>query len=195
MKRNYLILSAIFSIFLMFSSSNVQAQTDETQTDLTYHVGDLVEASDYRGVWYQSKIVGVKDGKYRVHFFGWSENFDETVPPERIRDSDAFVNTVEVSRKGVWEKGYLVSDRYGTEHLVYYVDSGEEEWVKNERIRDIFDNRRDGKIVEVQYGKKGDKWLRAVILRRRAGEVYVHYEDTDDIWNEWVSVDKIRRAR
>ena len=164
--------------------------------DLEFAVGDLVEASDYRGVWYKSKIVGITNNKYRVHFLGWSEGFDETVVPQRVRTSDAFVSTVEVSRKGVWEKGYIIDSRYGTEHLIYYPQWDEEEWVKDERIRETGDGGwSDGRIVEVLYGKNGDKWLRAVILKRRYREVYVHYEDTDDTFNEWVSVNKIRRVR
>lgn len=179
----------------MFSGSNAQTPSDKSQPELVYQAGDLVEAADYRGVWYKSKIVSVENGKYRVHFFGWSEGFDETVAPEKVRASDAFVDTVEVSRKGIWEKGYLVDSRYGTEHLIYYPQWDEEEWVKNERVRNVYDGWRSEETVEVQYGKKGNKWLRATILKRRYNEVYVHYEDTDDTWNEWVSKDKIRRIR
>lgn len=206
MKRNYLILSTLLTIFL--TSFAIYAQTsrvNSSQTDADYKIGDLVEAADYRGAWYKSKITDEKDGKYHVHFFGWSSSWDEWVTPDKIRYSNDydFGREVEAEQNGVWYKALLIDSRYGTEYLVAYVGYDEDEWVKKERIRETGSSWSwsyriggggggGGKTVEVADGKK---WRRAQVLKRRNKEVYVHYEGFDDVWNEWVSVDKIREVK
>lgn len=141
-------------------------QAEVKTAELQYTVGSLIEAQDYRGVWYKSKIVEAKDGKYKVHYFGWTDNWDEWVTPEKVRNSNdyEFGREVEVIQNGVWYKAQLIDSRYGTEHLVTYIGYNEEEWVKDERIRDIGaswnSTSRFGKQVEVL--SKG-KWYKARI--------------------------------
>lgn len=195
MKRNYLILPVFLSVFLMFSG--IHAQASGSRNNSSYSVNELVEAADYRGVWYKSKIVGIDQDKYKIHFFGFDAAWDEWVTTDKIRysDDDEFGTEVEVEQRGVWYKAFLIDSRYGTERLVSYDGYDEEEWVKNERVRQIGEgwrNGRGGRMVEVAYGKK---WLRATILKRRYTEVYVHYEGYEDVWNEWVKTDKIRPLR
>jgi hypothetical protein len=198
MNKKYLILPVFFSLLTMFSTISAQTQTSaQTSANTDYQIGELVEAADYRGAWYKSKIVEFDNsgGKYQVHFFGWDEAWDEWVTPDKIRYSDdyEFGREVEVSQNGVWYQALLIDSRYGSEHLVTYVGYNEDEWVKDDRIREIgsgWSYRRGSNVVEVQDGKK---WRRAQILKRRYREVYVHYEGFDDVWNEWISEDKIRR--
>jgi len=198
MKRNILILSAF--LIVLFTSSALYAQVADNQSESVYEVGELVEAADYRGVWYRSKITDVDNEKYLVHFFGWSDSWDEWVTAERIRyaDNDEFGREVEVSQNGRWYQAVIVDERYNREHLVLYTDDdgeAKEEWVLNDRLREINSrgySRRDGRLVEVLYG---DKWVKAQILKRRPGEVYVHYVGESDIWNKWISTDKVRRIR
>lgn len=206
MKKNFLILSTVFGTFLMFSAlALAQNSTDKAAASAAapsnpeYKSGELVEAADYRGIWYKSKITGIENGKYHVHFFGFESAWDEWVTADKIRYSEDydFGREVEVELKGVWYKALIIDSRFNTEHLVSYVDfsyliTTQDEWVKDERIREGGEGWRYGRIVEVAYGKS---WRRAQILKRRAGEVYVHYEGESDVWNEWVRTDKIRRIR
>ena len=133
-----------------------------------------------------------------MHFFGWDDDpWSEWVKPARVRISNdyEFGTEVEVAQLGVWYQALIVDSRYGTEHLVAYADGRDDEWVKDERIREPragWQGARYARTVEIDSGKG---WRRAQILKRRDREVYVHYEGYDDVFNEWVSVDKIRRDR
>lgn len=199
MKNKILILTWL-AITLLTSSATLYAQSSGSNQSArnSYRIGDLVEAADYRGVWYKSKITDEDKGKYRVHFLGWDEAWDEWVTTDKIRQSNDpdFKREVEVEQKGIWRQAIIVDERYGTDHLVAYTDGDEEEWVKDDRIREVGAGyERDGEWIEVLSGKNNDKWRRAMIVKRRCREVYVHYDGEDDVWNEWVSTDKIRRGR
>lgn len=181
-------------------SRRIRELTEEEKQPkpLEFGIGDLVEAQDKRGVWYKSRIINITDGKYQIHFFGWDDNpWSELVSPKRVRISNDydFGREVEVAQQGVWYQALIVDSRYGTEHLVAYADGRDDEWVKDERIRDPrtdWQGTRYARTVEIDSGKG---WRRAQILKRRDREVYVHYENYDDVFNEWVSIDKIRRGR
>lgn len=199
MRKHYLVLSIIFSLFLLCSALQAQSSNGNQSSAVDYQIGELVEAADYRGVWYRSKIIDIESEKYRVHFFGWSDSWDEWVTAEKIRyaDNEEFGSEIEVSENGRWYRAIIADERYNREHLVLYTDDDgaeKEEWVLNDRLREIGSggDRRDGRLVEVLYG---DKWVEAQILKRRPGEVYVHYVGESDIWNKWISADKVRRIR
>lgn len=50
-------------------------------------VGDKVSVS-WSGTWYPSTVVAVDEGRYRIHYEGWSNDWDEWVPPSRMRWPD-----------------------------------------------------------------------------------------------------------
>ncbi|HRH43676.1 MAG TPA: Tudor-knot domain-containing protein [Pyrinomonadaceae bacterium] len=171
--------------------------TELANSKLEFKAGDLIEARDSRKIWYRSKILAADNGKYKVHFFGWSEKWDEWVTPDRVRNSNDydFGREVNVIQNGVWYKAILVDSRYG-ERLVSYIGYNEDEWVKDERIRElnssVWSSNRYGKKVEVL--SKG-KWYQARILDQRNGEFYIHYEGYSDSWNEWVTSSRVREIR
>lgn len=50
-----------------------------------YTVGQAVQV-EWRGSWYAAHILAVEPaGTYRIHYDGWSDSWDESVPPARIR--------------------------------------------------------------------------------------------------------------
>ncbi|MFO0737484.1 MAG: hypothetical protein U0270_16450 [Labilithrix sp.] len=53
-------------------------------TTAAYAVGSKVDVN-WKGGWYQAKILSKVDANYRVHYIGWSASWDDTVPPSRIR--------------------------------------------------------------------------------------------------------------
>ena len=46
--------------------------------------GDKVEVS-WKGSWYKSTILDVKDAKFQIHYDGWGAEWDEWVGPDRMR--------------------------------------------------------------------------------------------------------------
>lgn len=49
-----------------------------------YNVGSKVDVS-WKGTFYQAKILSKVGTSYRVHYLGWGANWDENVPPTRLR--------------------------------------------------------------------------------------------------------------
>jgi hypothetical protein len=65
------------------ASSPTTATAATTAT--TFNVGDTVDV-EWSGTWYESKILAVSAGpKYKIHYAGWSDSYDETVEPSRVR--------------------------------------------------------------------------------------------------------------
>lgn len=56
-------------VFMLAASSLTFAQTD-------YKVGDKIEAYD-GGKWYKAQIIEAKDGKFKIHYDGYSSVMDE----------------------------------------------------------------------------------------------------------------------
>jgi len=40
---------------------------------------------EWSGAWYKGKILEVKDGRYKVHYDGWTSKYDEWVPASRLK--------------------------------------------------------------------------------------------------------------
>lgn len=50
----------------------------------TFNVNDEVEIL-WSGVWYKGTILEIREGKYKVHYTGWSSQYDEWVPASRLK--------------------------------------------------------------------------------------------------------------
>eukprot|EP00475_Leptophrys_vorax_P032356 TRINITY_DN4980_c0_g1_i3.p1 TRINITY_DN4980_c0_g1~~TRINITY_DN4980_c0_g1_i3.p1 ORF type:complete len:341 (+),score=69.65 TRINITY_DN4980_c0_g1_i3:29-1051(+) len=48
-------------------------------------VGDLIDAQDRQGKWYESVVQAIKDGQFLVHYNGWSSKWDEWISIESDR--------------------------------------------------------------------------------------------------------------
>jgi hypothetical protein len=49
-----------------------------------FGVGDAVEVK-WKGSWYPASVLETKNGKYKIHYDGYSNSWDEWVGPNRIR--------------------------------------------------------------------------------------------------------------
>ncbi len=45
-----------------------------------FEIGDVIDACDNMGKWYESTVCDVKEDKIFVHFEGWSSKWDEWLP-------------------------------------------------------------------------------------------------------------------
>ena len=53
--------------------------------DVTWKAGDKVDV-DWKGTWWKADVVeATSEGKYKIHYVGWSTRWDETVPSTRVR--------------------------------------------------------------------------------------------------------------
>jgi hypothetical protein len=61
-----------------------QHATEPPTSQRTHRVGERVEV-EWRGEWWPAEVLGLRGGKYRVHYTGWDSSWDEDVVPARIR--------------------------------------------------------------------------------------------------------------
>jgi hypothetical protein len=50
----------------------------------TWRPGASVDVN-WKGSWYQGRVLSVSGGLYRIHYIGWASSWDETVPASRLR--------------------------------------------------------------------------------------------------------------
>jgi len=93
--------------------------------------------------WWPATIQEVAGAKYKIHYTGWGNEWDETVGPDRIRDPLAIKYTkdqkVQVEWKGKWYASTILEvgtgDKAG-KYKIHYDGWGNEwdEWAGSERI-------------------------------------------------------------
>jgi len=110
------VFTMIAALVFMFAASSIAfAQAD-------HKVGDKVEVDD-GGRWYKAEIIAAQDGKFRIHYDGYSPVMDVWVLPDRIRSiGGPDPSTINKATKykpgdrvecdkasiGFWEKGTVV---------------------------------------------------------------------------------------
>lgn len=67
------------------AAATTTASSTPTTAATTFKVGDTVDV-EWSGSWYESQILAVEAGpKYKIHYVGWSDSYDESVEPARVR--------------------------------------------------------------------------------------------------------------
>lgn len=73
------------------------------------------------------------------------------------------------------------------------LDEQNDEWVDQSQTRAYRPEPHEiGDRVEVQWEKK---WYAAHVLQTRDGVYRIHYDDYEDVWDEWVSPQRIRKPK
>jgi hypothetical protein len=92
------------------------------------------------GEWYKGRVIDVRSGQFRVHYYGWEDSDDEWVTARQFRTRNVAHyptgSTVEVRWKGKWYAAKILKNDGGV-HLIHYIgfDDGWDEWVSAARIR------------------------------------------------------------
>jgi len=98
---------------------------------------------------------------------------------------------VEVECDGEWYKAIVLAVANGDEYHVKYVVDASEEQVTADRLRPYDPLMYDiGATVDVQ-DEAGD-WYPAVVKKAWYGLHYISYDGYDEIWDEWVGLDRLR---
>lgn len=105
-------------------------------------VGERVEAYSIDD-WYKGTIVGAKNGKFLIHYYGYEQSDDEWVTTKMIRISKVtsvykIGEKVEVEYEKKWLPAHVLSIKDGS-HFVSYddYDTDDNEWVSSKRIRKL----------------------------------------------------------
>jgi hypothetical protein len=72
-------LLATIAVVLMFGANFPLAAQNAN-----FKVGDKIEV-EWKRSWYKAEILEVKDGKFKIHYDGFDNSWDEWVKPERMR--------------------------------------------------------------------------------------------------------------
>jgi hypothetical protein len=94
----------------------------------------------YRGQWYRAQIEGERPGAVRVHYIGYTRDWDEWVGADRCRafSPQTFQagSQIDVEWNGSWYPATVLEQRRGIHHIHYdgYTDVWNE-WVASRRCR------------------------------------------------------------
>jgi hypothetical protein len=100
---------------------------------------------------------------------------------------------IEAYSEDGWYKAKII-DSDGTRSKVHYVnyDASFDEWLTADKIRPYKPHEFTvGTKVQV-YSSDGDKWYPAIVRRAWYGLHFIHYDDYDVTWDEWVGPESIR---
>lgn len=115
------------------------AKTNAVPVSVATHKGRAVEVL-WDGKWWNASVIGTRPGFKKVHYTGWSTNYDEWVENKNIRavGTTAGKATVEILWGGKWWKGKELARKSGL-IKVHYVGWGTkwDQWVEPERIRKL----------------------------------------------------------
>lgn len=104
-------------------------------------LGRYVEVQ-WKGKWYSAQVIGLRGEQARVHYAGYGNDWDEWVPPERIRQP-AVANLAKGTRVSVlwdedqqWYPATVTASQYGLAKVRYDGYSHEwDEWVGPRSIK------------------------------------------------------------
>lgn len=132
--------------------------------DTRWRVGDVVEVLDH-SVWRKSQVLRVEGGKYFIHYEGWSDSWNEWVPPERVRPMPGAAPTpaVPAARTPGAPAGKTNA-------------AAAQKWTV-------------GQFIEVL---DGPTWRKSRVLKVEGNRYYIHYEGWNSNWDEWVGPERTR---
>ncbi|MFO0663526.1 MAG: agenet domain-containing protein [Polyangiaceae bacterium] len=142
----------------------------------TYAVGDKVDVK-WNNSWWKGEVLSVDNGKYRVHYTGWSSNWDETVAADRIR-----------ALSGESKVGSMAEGTGSADPAASAAPSASASAAASSAPAATAAAYKVGDKVDVNW--KGS-WYQAKILS--AGATYkVHYIGWASSWDESVPASRIR---
>lgn len=173
------------------SQAAEKKETGEPQPlDVTY-ANRAVEA-EWKGTWWPAVILRRDGSRFKIHYTGWDNSWDEWLPANRIRFGFARNNEPElaVEWKGQWWPAVILESKASGHFKVHYTgwDASWDEWVTKDRMY-VNLPRRDEQRVQVSWG---NNWWPAAIVRQNQKQFLIHYVGWASSWDEWVTADRIR---
>lgn len=155
-----------------------------------YQRGEIVLARDQKNEWYRSEILDHKDGRYRVHYNGWDNKWDEWVAPAEIKRLETKTldlnGAYEVEREKKWLPAVLTDQVENYFYFAHYLhEAGEaDEWITADRARpaspqkEAFKPARSGAEAAMWVAAQWHgHWYRGRITGRSDGLFEVRYDD------------------
>jgi len=114
----------------------------EEKSAAKFEKGDKVEAN-WKGTWYKAEVLAVKDGKYEIHYEGWSDTWNQEVEEDKLRKPEGIEysykkdDEVEVQWKEKWYDATILEVEGKDKFKVHY-DGWDDQWdesVDGNRIR------------------------------------------------------------
>jgi hypothetical protein len=164
---------------------------------------------EWGDTWWPAKLLETKNGKYYIHYVGWSNSWDEWVTEDRYRpregrpqeqpqpgnDNQLEEPDCEVLWGGTWWKAKVLEQKDG-KYRIHYVgwDSSWDEWIGPERYRPLPGAKptpatSTGADCEVKWG---DQWYPAKVLEKKGRKFRVRLIGYSDVWEDWVQPKRIR---
>ncbi len=205
----------LFSILLLTYSFVTYAKKATT-----LQVGDKVLV-EWQQKWYPAEIVAKGKYKWKIHYDGYSNSWDEWVDEQRIKPQVKTQNSqqssslqknflleeiVEVKWHGYWYPAKILRKDKVDQFYIHFIGMSDQwnEWVGFDRIRKKQASQSENKksttsTNEYQY-KKGETvkvkwknaWYRAKIIETKNEAWKVHFIGYSNKWDQWVTRHRIR---
>mgnify|MGYP000243089681 CR=1 FL=1 len=179
-------LTLVFFIFILFSFLPVFS----AEAPPRFSAGDKVKVL-WLGKWHVCTVLEVKGSEYLIHFEDDERIFDRWIAADKVRNfTYKSGDIVLVLKENQWVSAKICGSSDLTYKVHYFNTSNEhDEWVGPDRIRDVY-----FKIGEKIYVFWNGDWFNAVILTYELGKYKVHYVGFPEQNDEWVTVDRMRKA-
>ena len=158
-----------------------------------YSFKEYVEAKP-QAKWRRGRVLDYEDGRYAVQLQYYSQRPVVRLPAEQLRkltfeSYPAGSNLAVIWKKKSW-KARVLKQVEGFHYITYPGYSSDwDEWVASNRILGVYEQIAARPTVMVKWG---EKWWPAIVLKTEGGRYFIHYQDHDRSWDEWVTRDRIR---
>ena len=161
-----LLLSTQFNVVTNNSGANTGTQNTGTQ-NTGYKVGDKITAKDRRlyNNWLPAEIMEIGNGKYKVHYTGWSDIWDDWIPNDWIKPLNAKTPATNNTTTGTQNNN---AENTGTQNTGYKVGD------------------------KITAKDRVSNWLPAEIMEIGNGEYKIHYTGYTDYYDGFIPADWIK---
>lgn len=183
-----------------------------------YKAGDRAEVYSY-GKWYPASVIEAGEGRWKIHYDGYGDTFDEWVGPDRIRppgrlDAEAAAeraaktaaaaeaakasgaawkvgDRVEAKSYGSWYPASVIEVRENEWKVRYDgYGSSSDEWLTADKVRAL--RKGSWKVGDRVEALSYGKWYPSTIVEAEESRWKVKYDGYSDSSNEWVLLDRVR---
>ena len=157
------LLSTQFTVVTSNSGENTGTQNTGTQ-NTGYKVGDKITAKDRVSNWLPAEIMEIGNGKYKVHYTGYTDYYDGWIPGDWVKPLNAKTPPTNNSNTGIQNN----NTNTGAQNTGYKVGD------------------------KITAKDKVNNWLPAEIMEIGNGKYKVHYTGWSDLWDDWIPNDWIK---
>ena len=161
-----------------------------------FRPGDYLRVREITdGQWFCGRLLpGGTGEKVAVRFYEYNKNRDILVGQDQVEMYGEKTYPKGSDIRVIWGKKEWDAKVLEVENGFHWItypgwEDYWNEWVMDDRIVGLKSEMATIRSCEVLWK---EQWYKARVLREENGRYYIHYEDFDNSWDEWVTDERIR---